>query len=83
MLPYRVVCGQLCHLPVELEHRAWWAIRILNYELNATGEERKLNLNELRSYWIGPFVIVRVFPHGAVEIKDPTNDQVYKVTGKD
>ena len=33
---------------------------------------------KLRSRWTGPFVIVRVFPHGAIEIKDPTNDQVYK-----
>jgi len=36
---------------------------------------------KLRSRWTGPFVIVRVFPYGAVEIKDPTNDQVYKVNG--
>ena len=46
MSPYRVVYGWPCHLPVELEHRAWRAIRTLNYELNAAGEERKLNLNE-------------------------------------
>ena len=36
---------------------------------------------KLRSRWTGPFVVVRVFPHGAVEIKDPTNDQVYNVNG--
>jgi len=35
----------------------------------------------LRSSWTGPFVIVKVFPHGAVEIKDPTNDGVFKVNG--
>jgi len=26
-------------------------------------------------------VVVRAFPHGAVEIRDPTNDQVFKVNG--
>ena len=26
-------------------------------------------------------MIVKVFPHGAVEIKDPTNDGVFKVNG--
>jgi len=36
---------------------------------------------KLRSKWTDPFVIVRVFPYGAVEIKDPNNDQVYKVNG--
>jgi len=125
MSPYKFVFGQPCHLFVDLEHRAWWAIRTLNYDLSAAGEQRKLNLNELeeirrkayenarlskerakifhdrqinrkdfspgqkvllydfrlhllpgklRSRWTGPFVVVRVFPHGAVEIKDPTND---------
>ena len=40
-----------------------------------------LFLGKLRSRWTGPFVIVRVCSHGAIEIKDPTNDQVYKVNG--
>jgi len=31
-----------CHLPVELEHKDWWTIRILNYDLIAAGEEERL-----------------------------------------
>ena len=29
--------------------------------------------------WIGPYVVVKTFPHGAVEIRDSTKDQVFKV----
>jgi len=44
MSPFRVVFGKPCHLPVELEHRAMWA---LNPGLEAAGVERKLQLSEL------------------------------------
>ena len=45
--PFRLVFGKACHLPLVLEHRAYWAIKKLNYELKYAGEKRLLQLNEL------------------------------------
>nr|GEX56560.1 reverse transcriptase domain-containing protein [Tanacetum cinerariifolium] len=44
---YKLVYGKSCHLPIDLEHKAYWALKHANFDLKTTGDHRKLQLNEL------------------------------------
>nr|GEU73511.1 reverse transcriptase domain-containing protein [Tanacetum cinerariifolium] len=45
--PYKLVYGKSCHLPIELEHKAYWALKHVNFALKTVGDHQKLQLNEL------------------------------------
>ncbi|XP_057811669.1 uncharacterized protein LOC131025907 [Salvia miltiorrhiza] len=47
MSPFRLLYGKRCHLPVEIEHKAYWAIKQINLSMSLAGETRKLQLSEL------------------------------------
>ena len=59
MSPYKMVYA--CHLPLELEHKAYWAVRQLNSDPVLTGKTRLLKLSSLEEWRNEAYENARLF----------------------
>ena len=61
MSPYKMVYRKACHLPLELEHKAFWAVRELNRDFKLAGEKRLLDLSSLDEWRNEAYENARLF----------------------
>ncbi|GJS35946.1 reverse transcriptase domain-containing protein [Tanacetum coccineum] len=47
--PYKLVYRKSCHLPIELEHKAYWALKHANFDLKIAERTKKLHDSKIKN----------------------------------
>ncbi|CAA7016399.1 unnamed protein product [Microthlaspi erraticum] len=59
--PFSLLYGKSCHLPVEIEYRALWAIKLLNFDIRSAQEKRGFDLHELEEIRLDAYESSKIY----------------------
>nr|GFA40216.1 reverse transcriptase domain-containing protein [Tanacetum cinerariifolium] len=81
--PYKLVYKKACHLPIELEHKAYWALKHANFNLHTAGDHHKVQLNELKELHDQAYENSLIYKEKTKRIHDSNiKDRVFNVSNR-
>nr|GEW02299.1 reverse transcriptase domain-containing protein [Tanacetum cinerariifolium] len=58
--PYKLVYGKSCHLPIELKHKAYWALKHVNFDHKTAEKTKKIHDSKIKNriFNVGDWVLL-------------------------